>query len=128
MNDRSLHGTKEVTVVVDNFEKCCEWCEVIGLVSKSYQETRREKWIIDRSEITLDTWPWIPTFVEIESPNEEMLRSLTKQLGFNWSDGLHGSVETAYQKYFDVTEDEIDGWKLITFTPTPDWLDTKRKK
>jgi len=32
----------------------------------SYQETRREKWMLDDAEVTIDTWPWIPTFIEIE--------------------------------------------------------------
>ena len=40
---------------------------------------------------------------------------------------LHGSVETAYQDLFDVTEDEIDSWEEITFIPVPDWLEIRRK-
>lgn len=125
--DRTLHGTKEITLDVSNFETMCDFLQACGFESKSYQETKREKWILGTSEITIDTWPWIPTFVEIESETEEEIHKVSDLLGFDWNKALHGSVETAYQDLFDVTDDEIDGWEEITFIPTPDWLEIKRK-
>ncbi|MDP2704373.1 MAG: class IV adenylate cyclase [bacterium] len=128
LNDRTLHGTKEVTVVVDDFEKTCKFLTAIGLVQKAYQETRRGKWMLGDVEVTIDTWPWIPAFVELEGESEKALKKAAKDLGFDWKDAMHGSVETAYQKYYDVTEEEIDGWKKITFSPIPDWLEKKKKQ
>jgi adenylate cyclase class 2 len=125
--DRTLHGTKEITVDVNDFDTMCDFLQATGLDSKSYQETRREKWVLGESEITIDTWPWIPTFVEIESETEEEIHKVSNLLGLDWSKALHGSVETAYQDLFNVTDDEIDGWEEITFTPVPDWLEIKRK-
>jgi adenylate cyclase class 2 len=125
--DRSLHGTKEITLDVSDFETMCSFLEACGFESKSYQETKREKWILEKSEITIDTWPWIPTFMEIESENEEEIKRATGLIGFDWNEALHGSVEVAYQKVFNVTEDEIDSWKEITFIPVPEWLEIKRK-
>lgn len=127
LKDRTLHGTKEVTVVVNDFEKTCQILKNIGLIERSYQETKREKWMLGNSEITIDTWPWIPTFAEIESLTESELKELAAKLGFDWGRAMHGSVETAYQKYYDVTEQEIDHWESVTFTPVPDWLEAKRK-
>jgi len=127
LQDRSLHGTKEITMDVSDFETACNFLQATGLDSKSYQETKREKWKLGESEITIDTWPWIPTFVEVESETEEEIHKVSELLGFDWSTALHGSVETAYQDLFDVTEDEIDHWEQITFTPVPDWLEIRRK-
>jgi len=127
LNDRTLHGTKEVTTTVESFEATNKFLEAVGFKEKSYQETRREKWLLDKSEITIDTWPWIPSFVEIESPTETVIKDLAESLGLKWEDALHGSVETAYQKYYDVTDDEIDSWERITFITVPDWLEAKRK-
>jgi len=126
--DRTLHGTKEITVEVSDFESACNLLLAMGLRADAYQETKREKWILGGSEVTIDTWPWIPTFAEIESPTEEKLKELANQLGFNWADAMHGSVETAYQKYYNVTEKEVDDWETINFTPVPEWLEIKRKK
>ncbi|MFA6536253.1 MAG: CYTH domain-containing protein [Candidatus Paceibacterota bacterium] len=128
LNDRTLHGTKEITVIVSDFETTDKLLGIVGFEEKSFQETKREKWVLAESEITIDTWPWIPTFVEIESPNEEVIKKVSRLLGLNWGEALHGSVETAYQKYYNVTEDEIDDWREITFIPVPDWLEAKRKK
>ncbi|MBI2013219.1 MAG: CYTH domain-containing protein, partial [Candidatus Colwellbacteria bacterium] len=125
--DRSLHGTKEITVEVSNFDETCNLLLALSFKQDSFQETKREKWEMDNCEITIDTWPWIPTFVELEAPDEPMIRSLAEKLGLDWNGALHGSVEIAYQKYYDVTEEEIDGWEQITFVPIPDWLEIKRK-
>jgi len=125
--DRTLQGTKEITLDVANFDTMTSFLLAIGLKQDAYQETKREKWELDGSEITIDTWPWIPTFVEIESPTEKGLMNIAKDLGFDWSQAMHGSVETAYQKYYDVTEQEVDAWESITFIPVPDWLEVKRK-
>lgn len=127
LSDRSLHGTKEVTVAVDDFATTCLFLESIGLESKSYQETKRESWRLGEAEIELDTWPWIPAFVEIEAKSEADLRQTAKRLGLDMQDALHGSVETAYQAVYDVTEDEIDAWREICFSPVPDWLQAKKR-
>ncbi len=126
--NRTLQGTKEITLDVSSFDTMCNFLLAIGLKQDAYQETKREKWEFEGSEITIDTWPWIPTFVEIESPTEDKLKDIAKSLGFDWSQAMHGSVETVYQKYYDVTEQEIDGWESITFVPVPDWLEIKKKK
>jgi len=125
--DRTLHGTKEITLNVSDFETACNFLQACGFESKSYQETKREKWMLGESEITIDTWPWIPTFLEIESENEEEIQRVSNLLNLDWSKALHGSVETAYQDVFNVTEIEIDNWKEITFIPVPKWLEIKRK-
>lgn len=127
LNDRTLHGTKEISVVIDDFEKTCDFLIAIGLQMKSYQETKREKWLYGDVEITIDTWPWIPTFVEIEGPSEESVVQTAKDLGFDWQQAMHGSVETVYQMWYAVTEKEIDHWESITFVPTPDWLLARKK-
>jgi adenylate cyclase class 2 len=127
LKDRSLHGTKEVSITVDSFARTEEFLNDIGLVEKSVQETRRERWNLDESEVTIDTWPWVPPFLEIEAPTETDVRAVAALLGLPWKKAVHGSVEIVYQRYFNVTEDDVDSWKRITFEPTPAWLAAKRK-
>ena len=126
LNDRSLHGTKEVNVVVSDFDDTCSFLENIGMVQKSYQVTKRESWKLNGVEIEIDTWPWIPQYVELEGKSEADVKNVAAKLGLDWAKALHGSVEIAYQSYFDVTEEEIDGWSEILFIPTPIKLEKKR--
>ena len=127
LNDRTLHGTKEVEVTVDNFDKTCELLLAIGLKLRSYQETKREKWKLNGVEITIDTWPWVPTFVEVEAADEESVKKVVEILGFNWDQAMHGSVESIYQMHYDFSDEEIDHWESITFVPEPEWLLAKKK-
>lgn len=127
LNDRTLHGTKEISLDISDFETMCDFLLSVNFDMKSYQETRRERWELDGVEVTIDTWPWIKSFVEIEGESEDALRKVAKKLDFDWKDALHGSVENAYMAEYDVTEEEIDSWETITFTPVPDWLEIKRK-
>lgn len=128
LNDRTLHGTKEVSIVVDDFDTTCLFLEAIGLVAKSYQETKREKWTYKGVEVTIDTWPWVPTFVELEGVSEDVVKEVASDLGFDWNKAMHGSVETIYQMHYDFTDEEIDHWESITFIAPPDWLLAKKLK
>lgn len=127
LNDRTLHGTKEVNLTVDNYERACSFLLAVGLVSESIQETRRESWLLGETSIEIDTWPWIPSFVEIEAKSEAEVRSTARSLGLEWERALHGSVETAYQAVYDVTEAEVNGWPEMRFIDTPGWLMEKKK-
>jgi adenylate cyclase class 2 len=127
VNDHGLHGTKEISVVVNDFEKTCAIMETIGMNTKSYQETKREKWMLGEVEVTIDTWPWIPTFAEIEGPTEESVKAAAAQLGQDWSRAMHGSVEPVYTLHYDVPAAEVTRWASITFTPVPNWLLAKKK-
>ncbi len=125
--DRTIQGTKEISLTVEDFDKISNFLLAIGFDNKSYQETKRERWDFNGVEVTIDTWPWIPTFVELEGVNETKLKEVAVKLGLDWDKAIHGSVETAYQEYYSVSEEEIDGWGSITFVPVPDWLEIRRK-
>lgn len=125
--ERTLHGTHEINLRVDDYSRAIEFLEVIGLQGKAVQETKREFWRFNECEVAIDTWPWIPTFVEIEGPSEHAFRMVASQLGFDWEKAMFGSVETVYQLYYNVTEKDVDSWSSITFVSVPDWLERRRK-
>ena len=52
--DRTVHGTKEVTIEVSNFDDACAILAAAQLTPKSHQETRRETWKLDDAEIMID--------------------------------------------------------------------------
>ena len=128
LNDRTLLGTKEVSVTVDSFAAADQFLTAIGLEANSYQETKRESWRLGEVQIELDEWPWIDPFIEIEGSQEAAVREAAEKLGFDFKDAVHGSVEIAYQDEYDVTEDEIDDWPEITFVAVPDHIAEKRRK
>lgn len=123
LNDRTLHGTKEINLTIDNFEQAEAFLKTIGLPPSAYQETRRESWVLGDVQIELDEWPWIKPFLEIEAPSEQLVRETATKLGLDWEKALHGSVEVAYQAEFDVTEEQVNQLPSISFNEQPpaDW-------
>ena len=69
-----------------------------GLKVKARQETKREIWKLNEVEICIDTWPWLPTFIEIEGPTEESVWRIANKLGFRKDQAKFGSVDTAESK------------------------------
>ena len=125
---RTLSGTSEICLQVDSFENAVAFLKECGITTRNIQQTRRESWKLDGAEVDLDEWPWVPPFVEIEASDEQTVLSVARKLGLDVTDAIFGSVEPVYQHYYDVTEDEVNDWKEIIFSPVPDWLEKKRKK
>jgi adenylate cyclase, class 2 len=120
LNERTLHGTKEICITVDSFNNARALLEALGLQSNAYQETRRESWRLGNIEIELDHWPWSRPYVEVEAPDEPTIREIFTKLGLDYAKAVFGSVEVVYQAEYDVTDDDIWEVQRITFDdPVP---------
>ena len=107
-DDNSILGTKEVNVEVNDYDSTILFLRGCGLEIKARQETKREIWRVDNVEICIDTWPWIPTFAEIEGPSEESVWNAAKKLGFSKKQAKFGSVDTTYQHYYGIDTDVVN--------------------
>ena len=67
----TIDGTKELEIEVNDFEETNELLEKIGFINKGYQENNRIQYILNGAEIDIDSWPMIPTYMEIEGTSEE---------------------------------------------------------
>lgn len=118
--DRTLHGTHEVSIIVDSFEATDTLLLAIGLEAKNYQESRRESWRLSDCEIELDEWPWVRPYIEMEGPDESTLKDLAAKLGLNWAQAKYGSVEVVYLDEYKATDEDINLISRITFEdPVP---------
>ena len=126
-NDKDILGTKEVNLVVNDYDKAIEFMKGTHLEIKAHQETLREEWKLNGCEICIDTWPWIPSFVEVEGPSEEKVWETAKMLGLEKSQAKFGSVDSTYNIYYGVDCDEVNlKTPVITFDcELPKWVDRK---
>jgi len=92
----TIHGTKELEIIVDNFEKTSQFLEKIGLTKKRYQENYREEWQLNDIIFDFDTWPDMPILLEIEGPNETSIKNVARKLGFDYSTAKFGSIDNIY--------------------------------
>ena len=80
MVSNTIDGTKEVEFKVENFEEANEFLNRIGFTARSYQENNRIQYILDEVEIDIDSWPMIPTYLEIEAKDEKEVNNMIKKL------------------------------------------------
>ena len=129
--DDTVTGVQELNLAVDDYEKAVELFKLLKFHAKSYEESLRETWEHDGAEIDIDTWPWIPAYVEVEGKSVEHMAAVSEALGFDMKDAVYGSVGVVYERYYDISEDDQnagkDGWSRIEFTPVPAWLAAKRR-
>ena len=104
-------GMKEVEVVVSDFNLTDQFLKSIGLVEKFYEENKRERYILDGVEIDIDTWPMIPTYVELEGSSWDHVKLVAQKLNFNWNENVRCSTMQIYEKY-GINEND---YSVITF-------------
>lgn len=123
-NDQDILGTKEVNIVVDDYNRAVEFMKGTHLPIKAHQETLREVWCYEGVEFCIDTWPWIPSFLEIEGPSEKSVWDTAAKLGLKKSDAKFGSVDSTYHHYYGVNCDVVNlETPIITFEcEPPTWV------
>ncbi len=92
----------ELALTIDNFERGQELLRLLGCRDKNYQETKRELWKLQGAEITIDEWPWLEPFVEIEGISEEHVRDVSTALGFDWSTARFDTADKIYAEKYGV--------------------------
>jgi len=101
----NIENQKEICLSVDNFEKAIEFLSISGFCKKAYQETKRELWVLGEVEITIDEWPFLEPFVEIEGDSEQKVKDVAEKLGFDYLGAMFCSVDTIYSKKYGFPGD-----------------------
>lgn len=121
----SVSGVDEISLVVSDFESACHLLTACGLTEKSYQETRREIWQKGDVEVSIDAWPGLPAFVEIEAPAAAQVQDAAAALGFEWAAAVFGAVDAVYERY-GIPGAVINDYPKITFSNVEEILSLRR--
>ena len=107
----TIDGTKETEIIVSNFEQTKNLLLKLGFIPKSYQENKRSSWMLDDVEIEIDSWPKIPSYLEIEGKNRESVEKMVVKLGFSLDQATGLGVKQIYAKYGL----DVNSFKELTF-------------
>lgn len=102
ITDQSVSGTKESEIIVSDFDTTNEILNKLGYNSKSYQENKRTRYILNDVEIDIDTWPLIPTYMEIEAENEDKIYQTLEKLGIKKEDTTSLDVEGIFREVYNI--------------------------
>lgn len=113
---------------VNNFDRAEELLILLGAQKKSYQENKRELWTIGGVEVTIDEWPFLEPFVEIEGKSEDVVKKASEILGFDYQQAFFCSVTTLYHKKYGLSDAAINnGIPKITFDMENPFLSALQK-
>ncbi len=107
VDGKKIENQKETCLIIDNFKKAETLLSMMGCVKKSYQESKREIWKINEVDITLDEWPFLEPYIEIEGKSEAIVKKVSNLLGFDYKKALFCSVDTIYSKKYGLSEEHI---------------------
>lgn len=94
-----IYGTKELEIVVSDFDTTYSILKELGYQEKGYQENKRIHYLLDGVEIAIDSWPHIPTFVEFEGNSPSTVMDVVRKLGFDENQITTLDVDSIYRHY-----------------------------
>ena len=114
-----INDTYEVELVVNNFDIACSFFESCDIHPQAFQENKREVWVRSGVEVTIDLWPGLKPFVEVEGESESVVRSVSRELGFNFEQAVFGSIDMIYEIELGIPAKTIISLPEITFANPP---------
>ena len=108
VDGNKIENQKEIQLKIDNFNEGVSFLEATGATKKAYQESKRELWELNGVEITIDEWPFLEPFVEIEGRSEDEVKKVANKLEFDYSKAKFCAVDTLYSEKYGVSEDRIN--------------------
>lgn len=120
VNGSSIEDQKEVELEIQSVEEGVKFLDGIGAKQKAYQETLRETWKLNTVTVTIDTWPGLFPFVEVEGESEEKVKEVALQLGFSWDNAKFCEVSTLYKEELGIPQETMKNhMPVITFNNPP---------
>lgn len=105
-------GTKEIEFTANDFQKVKDFLLEVGLVFFREQEKKRHKFLLDEVTVDIDSWPGIPTYVEIEGPSEEAIKEAAVKLDFDWTKAEFGLAHDVIEGKYKVP---VRSFRYFTF-------------
>ncbi|MFA5185046.1 MAG: CYTH domain-containing protein [Patescibacteria group bacterium] len=126
VNGDKIEDQKEICLKVDDYKNAVELLKTMGCEVKAFQESKRELWKLDGCDVTIDEWPFLEPYVEVEGPDEATVKAASEKLGFDYSTAVFGAVDLLYNKKYGWSSDLINNWlPSITFGEENPFLKTK---
>lgn len=115
--DGEISSQKEHEATVADFETVRQVLLCAGLSQTGYQENRRETWQMpDDALVEIETWPNLPSYIEIEGESEQAVKDTAEQLGLDWGEHIVDSNVHLYALHGNISHDEaLRGLAYLTF-------------
>ena len=97
--ENEIQSVMETEMKVPSIEEANSILEQLGFVFRNYQEKDRVTYNIDGVEVDIDSWPLIPTYIEIENDSLELIKDIVKKLSLQKHEIVSCNTADVYKKY-----------------------------
>ena len=102
-----IDSTKELEVIVSNFDDTNQILKELGYIPKGYQENKRIRYMLNGVELDIDHWPMIPIYLEIEGKDEQEVNAIIDLLEVDKSKITSKNVQSIYLEEYGINIEEI---------------------
>lgn len=102
---KDIGSVKELEIEVSSFDDTDKILNLLGYNFSTYQENKRIIYKLKDVEFDIDTWPMIPTYMEIEGKSKEIVLDIIKLLNVPNEKLTLDKVSEIYKKHgIDIHE------------------------
>lgn len=102
----------EIELSVNDILQAEAFLRAIGLVFARRYQKKRHDFMLNGCKVSIDTYPRLDPFLEIEGPSEEVIKETTELLGLKWQDAY---LKNALHLLIEKRGLKVDGLKTYTF-------------
>lgn len=99
---QTIDSMKEIEVQINDFSGGIQIIEATGLQIVRRQQKRRHTFILGDVTLDFDTWPGLPTYLELEGPNEKSLQEAASSLGLDWKDVVTLDARSVIEQIYGI--------------------------
>lgn len=98
-NGSHFQPLRETEIIVPSVQEANDILEQLGFAYKSYQEKRRRSYTLGECDLSIDFWPGIPPFIEVEASSTILIESTLGILGYSLQDTVSCTADEVYVRY-----------------------------
>ena len=107
INSSKIDGTKELEIIVSDFENTNEILQKLGYNPRTFQENFRIEYRLNGVNFDFDKWPMIPPYLEIEGESQQSVLSAMEKLNISMESTTTMDVDTVYREKYGIDLDSI---------------------
>ena len=108
----NIDGTKELEIVVSDFDDTDKMLNILGYEVRACQENKRIRYMLDDVEIDIDSWPLIPTYLEIEGKSIDDVKRIEELLEIDKEKITTLNCQSIYEEIYNI---DVDSIKYLKF-------------
>jgi adenylate cyclase class 2 len=99
---QTIDSMEEIEVQINDFSGGIQIIEATGLQIVRRQQKRRHTFIFGEVTLDFDTWPGLPTYLELEGPDENSLQKAASSLGLDWKDVVTLDARSIIEQIYGI--------------------------